>query len=113
MLNNVENVSIEGITVLDAPAWVVAMFGSSHVRVDNVKEICRRENSDGVDVCNSREVLVENSFLRNNDDEICVKTTSPAPAQPSANVLVRSAWSGTSVPGASASLPRPARTFPT
>ncbi|MGA2620106.1 MAG: glycosyl hydrolase family 28 protein [Thermoguttaceae bacterium] len=89
VLGDARNVNVEGITFLDAPAWVVAMFGSRDVRVDNVKEICRRENSDGVDVCNSQNVLVENSFLRNNDDEVCVKTTAPAPAQPSRNILVR------------------------
>ena len=89
VLSKVENVTVEGITLLDAPAWVVAMFESRKVHVDNVKEICRRENSDGVDVCNSQDVLVENCFLRNNDDEVCVKTTSPAPAQTSEKILVR------------------------
>lgn len=89
VLRKTQNVRIEGISVLDAPAWVVAIFESQKIRVDNVKEICRRENSDGVDVCNSRDVLVENCFLRNNDDEVCVKTTAPAPASPSENILVR------------------------
>ena len=89
VLRNAEDVSVEGITLLDAPEWVVAMFESRRVRVDNVKEICRRENSDGVDICNSQEVQVENCFLRNNDDEVCVKTTAPAPAQTSEKILVR------------------------
>ncbi len=89
VLSNVENVEVEGITLLDTPAWGVAMFESRGVHVDNVKQICRRENSDGVDICNSQDVLVENCFLRNNDDEICVKTTAPAPAQPSEKILVR------------------------
>ena len=89
VLSNAEDVSVEGITLLDLPGWVVAMFESRRVRVDNVKEICRRENSDGVDICNSQEVLVENCFLRNNDDEVCVKTTAPAPAQTSEKILVR------------------------
>jgi len=86
---NCDDVTVEGIIIVDAPCWVVGMFGSCNVRVRNIKEICRRENSDGVDVCNSRNVLVENCFLRNNDDEICVKTTSPPPAQESKNIRVR------------------------
>jgi hypothetical protein len=77
------------VIILDAPAWVVAMFGCKDVTVRNVKQICRRENSDGVDVCNTQNALVEDCFLRNNDDEVCVKTTSPAPAQESKNVVVR------------------------
>ena len=89
VLSHVDTVSVEGITILDAPAWCLAMFESRRVHVDNVKQICRRENSDGVDICNSQDVVVENCFFRNNDDEVCVKTTSPAPAQPSEKILVR------------------------
>ena len=88
VISRSQNVSVEGIILLDAPAWGVAMFESTNVHVNNVKEICRRVNSDGIDICNSREVVVENCFLRNNDDEICVKTTAPAPAQTSQNILV-------------------------
>ena len=50
------DVLVEDIIVLDAPAWVVAMFESNKVTVRNVKEICKRENSDGVDICNSQDV---------------------------------------------------------
>jgi polygalacturonase len=75
--------------ILDAPAWVVAMHNSKNVVVRNVKEICARENSDGVDICNSQDVLVEDCFLRNNDDEVCVKTVSPPPASESKNIVVR------------------------
>ncbi len=89
VISNCEDVLVEGITVLDAPAWVVAVFGSKNVTVRNVKQICRRENSDGVDLCNTQDALVEDCFLRNNDDEVCVKTTSPPPAQESRNILVR------------------------
>ncbi len=86
---NSEDILVEGIVILDAPAWVVAMHNSKHVVVRNVKEICARENSDGVDICNSQDVLVEDCFLRNNDDEVCVKTTSPPPASESKNIVVR------------------------
>jgi len=84
-----EDVLVEGLTIIDAPGWVVAFFGCRNVTVRNVKQICQRENSDGVDICNTQDVLVEDCFLRNNDDEVCVKTTSPAPAQESRNILVR------------------------
>jgi len=84
-----QDVLVEGIIVLDAPAWVVAMHNSKHVIVRNVKQICARENSDGIDICNSQHVLVEDCFLRNNDDEVCVKTISPPPAMESGNIVVR------------------------
>ena len=83
------DVLVEGIIVLDAPAWVVAMHSSKNVVVRNVKQICARENSDGIDICNSQDILVEDCFLRNNDDEVCVKTLSPPPALESKNIVVR------------------------
>ncbi len=83
------NVRIEGITIKDSPSWAVALFGSKHVTVSSVKQICHRENSDGIDIVNSQEVTVEDCFLRNNDDEICVKTTTPPPALESRNISVR------------------------
>lgn len=83
------NIRIEGITVKDSPSWAVALFGSKHVTVSNVKQICHRENSDGIDIVNSQDVTVEACFLRNNDDEICVKTTSPPPALDARNIVVR------------------------
>ncbi len=90
-LSKCENLLIEGITILSAPEWVVALFECKNVTIRNVKEICKGENSDGVDICNSQDVLVEGGFYRNNDDEICVKTTLPPPAQESKNIIVRGA----------------------
>jgi hypothetical protein len=83
------NVRVAGLTIKDSPSWAVALFGSRHVTVSNVKQICHRENSDGIDIVNSQEVAVEDCFLRNNDDEICVKTTSPPPAMEARNISVR------------------------
>ncbi|HUX01909.1 MAG TPA: glycosyl hydrolase family 28 protein [Phycisphaerae bacterium] len=86
---NSEDILVEGIIILDAPQWVVAMQSSKNVVVRNVKQICARENSDGVDICNSQDVLVEDCFLRNNDDGVCVKTFLPPPAMKSMNIVVR------------------------
>ena len=88
VMEGAEGVRIEGITILDAPAWAVAMFNARDIRIDNIKQICRRENSDGIDICNSRDVTVTGCFMRNNDDEICVKCTQPWPAQISKNIVV-------------------------
>jgi hypothetical protein len=84
-----QEILVEGIILLDAPQWVVAMQDSKNVVVRNGKQICARENSDGVDISNSQDVLVEGCFLRNNDDEVCVKTLLPPPAMPSKNIIVR------------------------
>ena len=89
VLAHISNLNIEGITIIGAPGWDIALFGSSNIHIRNIKEICALENSDGIDICNSQNVMIEDCFLRNNDDEICVKTTAPPPAQPSRNIVVR------------------------
>ena len=89
VLRKASNVTIEGITIIGAPCWTVALFDSRNIHIRNIKEICSRENSDGIDLCNSQDVLVEDCFLRNDDDEICVKTLEPPPAQMSKNILVQ------------------------
>lgn len=89
VIKNSENVSVEGITILDSPSWTLAVFNSKKIHIDGIKEICRRVNGDGIDLCNSQDAVVENCFLRDNDDEICVKTTAPAPAPISKNIVVK------------------------
>lgn len=68
------NVLIEGVTILDCPRWTLVLSQSDHVRVENVKLIGHRESNDGVDICNSTNVAVRDSFIRVGDDGIVVKT---------------------------------------
>ncbi|GIW85982.1 MAG: hypothetical protein KatS3mg108_0306 [Isosphaeraceae bacterium] len=76
------NIDIEGIILRDSPAWTLPIRRSRHVRVRNVKIIGYRANSDGIDICNSRDILIENCFLRTLDDLIVVKTDKgDGPAQ--------------------------------
>jgi len=83
------DVLIEGIIVKDSPCWNMPIFGCQRVLYDNIKEISHRENSDGINIVNSQDVVVKDSFLRDNDDEICIKTTAPPPAGESKNITVR------------------------
>lgn len=84
-----QDVRVEGIIVTDSPCWVMPVFGCRTVRYVNVKQICHRENSDGINIVNSQDVQVEGCFLRNNDDEVCVKTTSAPPAPEARDITVR------------------------
>jgi polygalacturonase len=47
-----------------------------------------RANSDGIDICNSRDVLVENCFIRTDDDLIVVKADKGQ--GPSQNIIAKS-----------------------
>ena len=80
---------IEGIVIVDTPSWNISVWCARDVTIRNVKQISRKLNSDGIDIVNSQRVLVEDCFLRNNDDEICVKTKMGGTAPESKDIVVR------------------------
>lgn len=82
------DVTMSGITLRDSPAWSLCMTDCQMVHINNVKEICWMINSDGVDVCNSREVVIENCFMRNYDDNVSIKAV-PWGKDDTANVTVQ------------------------
>ncbi|GAA0878741.1 hypothetical protein GCM10009119_17090 [Algoriphagus jejuensis] len=69
-----ENVTIEGITIFDPSHWTIPIQSSDKVKVDNIKIIGWRGNADGVDITSSRDVLVENCFMRTFDDAVVIKS---------------------------------------
>lgn len=69
-----QDATLEGIILRDSPTWNVPVRRSDRVTIRNVKVFGTRANSDGFDICNSRDVTVENCFLRTYDDLIVVKT---------------------------------------
>ena len=64
---------IEDVFMLDSPSWTLCCIGCENVKIENVKQICHARNSDGLDICASSHVRIENCFLRNYDDNISVK----------------------------------------
>ncbi len=67
-------VKIEGVTICDPSHWTIPIQSSDNIHVDNIKIIGWRGNSDGVDISNSRDVLVENCFMRTLDDAVVIKS---------------------------------------
>ncbi len=74
LVYNSKNVEIEGVTLFDSSSWTLPIKCSDGVHVDNIKITGWRGNADGVDISNSRDVLVENSFLRTYDDLVVIKS---------------------------------------
>jgi len=68
------DIALEGVILRDASTWTVPIRQSDRVQVRNVKLLGYRANSDGIDICNSRDVSVEGCFIRTLDDLIVVKT---------------------------------------
>jgi len=73
-LTNCTDIKVEGIILKDSWAWTLPMFGCQGVHIDNVKIVSARcANNDGIGVCNSQDVKIENCFIRTDDDCITTK----------------------------------------
>lgn len=70
---NCRNVKIYDVGIFDSSGWTLRLFGCDDVEIDNVKIIGCRGNSDGIDVCGSRNVHVSRCFIRTFDDCFVVK----------------------------------------
>ncbi len=74
MLNETENIHIEGIVLRCSWQWTMRTLGCRHVTIRNVK-LCQGKNlnDDGIDPCSTSDVLIEDCFIRTHDDNISVK----------------------------------------
>jgi len=73
-LTKCTNAMIEGIILKDSWSWTFPMYACRGVHIDNVKIVSARcENNDGIGVCNSQDVKIENCFIRTDDDSITTK----------------------------------------
>jgi hypothetical protein len=73
-LSDCSDVTIEGLVMRDPDVWCCSLFGCSRVTISNVKLVgLWRYNADGIDVCNSQDVVVSDSFVRAFDDALVIK----------------------------------------
>lgn len=68
------DINLEGVIIRDASNWTIPIRESDRVSVNNLKLLGYRANSDGIDICNSRNIIVENCFIRTLDDLVVVKS---------------------------------------
>lgn len=68
------NVEVSGIIIRGASHWTIVPRDSQNVVVRNVK-ICgsRVQNDDGINPCNSQDVLITDCFIRTDDDCVALK----------------------------------------
>jgi hypothetical protein len=65
---------IDGIVIRDPDVWCCALFGCKDAKITNVKLVgLWRYNADGIDICNSQDVVVRDSFVRAYDDALVLK----------------------------------------
>ena len=75
------NVVIDGIIIDDSNDWSMRINGCEDVDIKNVKIFGCRGNSDGIDVCGSRNVTVSDIFTRVWDDSFVVKALGTGNAE--------------------------------
>ena len=93
-LANCSDVTVDGIIMRDPDVWCCTLAGCSRVKISNVKLVgLWRYNADGIDVCNSQDVVVSESFVRAFDDALVIKglrsSRDPSDDQPVRNIQFR------------------------
>lgn len=89
-LTDCSNVTVEGIVMRDPDVWCCSLFGCRDVTIRDVKLVgLWRYNADGIDVCNSQNVTVEDCFVRSFDDGLVVKGLTSRGDRPVGNVIFR------------------------
>ncbi|MCJ7755761.1 MAG: glycoside hydrolase family 28 protein, partial [Thermoanaerobaculales bacterium] len=88
-----ENVLIEGITIKNAPMWLIHPVLSRNVTIRDVKAVSDGPNNDGCNPESSTDVLIENSLFDTGDDCIAIKSGRNADGRrlnaPSERIVVR------------------------
>ena len=87
------NVLIEGVTITNAPMWIIHPVLSRNVTVRGVRVVSSGPNNDGCDPESSTDVLVEDTLFDTGDDCIAIKSGRNADgrrlAAPSERIVVR------------------------
>ncbi|MFT4204443.1 MAG: glycosyl hydrolase family 28 protein [Chitinophagaceae bacterium] len=76
--DQVYNIVIDGITIKNGSSWIQDYRNCEKIVINNikVKSNCYW-NNDGIDIVDSKNVVLQNSFFDVADDGICLKSESP------------------------------------
>ncbi|CAM3030077.1 glycosyl hydrolase family 28 protein [Rariglobus hedericola] len=69
-----QGILIEDIIMIHPSSWMIVIGASRDAHIRRVKQIGSVMSTDGVDICGSRDVLIEQCFFRNDDDNIAIKS---------------------------------------
>ena len=69
-----QNIRVEGVLFRNSAIWCVNLFHCFDVLLDGIKVFGQwRYNTDGIDIVNSQDVTVQNSFVHSFDDTVTIK----------------------------------------
>lgn len=82
-LEDIENLTVRGVTFRDAAFWTLHMAGCRRVIVDGIRILndARGANNDGIDPDTCKDVVIANCIVETGDDAIVVKNTAPMAAK--------------------------------
>lgn len=86
MPKNSSNLIFDGIIIRRGRAWTNTIVNCDSVIYHNVKVISFRPGGDGINPLNSRDVMIDNCFLRCTDD--CIAIKAPNETQFTRNIRV-------------------------
>jgi hypothetical protein len=72
-LNRLHHARVEGITIVDAKHWTVALLVCEDVDIEGVKIVNDAATDDGIDITGSQNVHVDRCFIRTADDCVAIK----------------------------------------
>lgn len=73
-IHNATNVTVRGVAIAAPNRWSVVAKECDRVLFDDVRVLgANMINDDGIDLVNSRNVTIRRSFIRTQDDNICMK----------------------------------------
>ncbi|WPQ61121.1 glycosyl hydrolase family 28 protein [Chitinophaga sancti] len=76
---NCTGVRIKGVTLKNSACWVQNYKECTHVVIDGINvESTAYWNNDGVDIVDSKDVVIKNSYFNAADDAICLKSENGA-----------------------------------
>ena len=80
---DIENLTIKGVTFQDAAFWTLHMAGCRHVIVDGIRILGdqRGANNDGIDPDTCQDVVISNCIIKAGDDAIVIKNSAPMAAK--------------------------------
>ena len=88
-----KNITIEGVFITNAPFWCVHLLQSENIICRGIRYDAKLVNNDGIDPEYSRNILIEDVYFNNGDDNVAIKCGRDndgwATAMPSENIIIR------------------------
>ncbi|MDE6479426.1 MAG: glycoside hydrolase family 28 protein [Muribaculaceae bacterium] len=86
------NITLEGVKIINSPFWCVHLLRSENIICRSLRYDAKLVNNDGIDPESSRNILIEDIYFDNGDDNIAIKSGRDNDgwnASPSENIVIR------------------------